>query len=177
MYQISGATETAAQKSAEGKVQNLRYYATFPLILNVGGEPTYFMALKDAEGLIKQYALVSVSDYSVVGTGETIDSAMNDYDRAMRNAGKSSDINVSGEKKTAVGTIVRIASEWDGETLVYRFLIEEEPNKLFTVNASVSRELALTEAGDSVEFTYNDFGRGICDVVEFNNTMFEQKEA
>lgn len=175
MYQISGATETAAQKSAEGKVQNLRYRASFPLILNVGGEPTYFMTLKDAEGLIKQYALVSVSDYSVVGTGETIASAMNDYDRAMRNAGKSSNIGVSGEKSSLEGTVVRIASEWDGSTLTYKFLIEEEPQKLFTVTSSISQELALTQSGDKVKIEFNDFNSGICEVTSFDNLAFSQE--
>jgi hypothetical protein len=72
LYQISGATEYAAQQSAQGKVQNLHYIATFPLITNADGQPTYFMTLKDNAGLIKQYAFVSVSDYTSVGTGETI---------------------------------------------------------------------------------------------------------
>ena len=41
---------TSAMESAEGQVQNLRYQATFPLLINVGGQPTYFMALKDNAG-------------------------------------------------------------------------------------------------------------------------------
>ena len=48
VYQMPGATEEAAQGSAQGKVQHLGYQATFPLILNIDGQPTYFMALKDA---------------------------------------------------------------------------------------------------------------------------------
>ncbi|WP_330395639.1 hypothetical protein [Tyzzerella sp. An114] len=46
-YQISGAEEFSAMSSAEGQVQHLGYKATFPLLLNVAGEPTYFLALKD----------------------------------------------------------------------------------------------------------------------------------
>ncbi len=175
MYQISGATEVAAQKSAEGKVQNLRYKASFPLILNVDNEPTYFMTLKDAEGLIKQYALVSVSDYSIVGTGETISDSMKDYDRAMKNVGKSSDFNMSGERKNLSGTVLRIASEWDGSSLTYKFILEEEPNLLFNAVSSVSQELALTKPGDKIEIEYNDFNAGICEVVSFDNAEFKQE--
>ena len=45
-YEIEGAIEDSAMTSAEGKVQNLGYKATFPLLLNIDAEPTYFMALK-----------------------------------------------------------------------------------------------------------------------------------
>ena len=175
MYQISGATEYAAQKSAEGKVQNLRYTASFPLILNVNSIPTYFMTLKDEEGLIKQYALVSVSDYSVVGTGETIASAMNDYDRAMINSGKTGSIGVTGEKNEIEGTIVRIASEWDGSTLTYKFIIKEDDKKLFTVTSVISQELSLTQPDDKVKIEYNDFGNGVCEVTSFDNLEFTQE--
>lgn len=79
IYQMSGATETAAQSSAEGKVQQFGYRASFPMIINLDGQATYFMTLKDNAGLIKQYAFVSVSNYTNVGTGETIDSALRNY--------------------------------------------------------------------------------------------------
>ena len=59
---MSGATEMAAQSSAEGKVQQFGYRASFPMIINLDGQPTYFMTLKVNAGLIKQYAFVSVSN-------------------------------------------------------------------------------------------------------------------
>ena len=75
LYRISGATEMAAQQSAQGKVQQYGYQAAFPLIVNMNGVPTYFMTLKDTEGLIKQYAYVSVEDYQTVAVGESISEA------------------------------------------------------------------------------------------------------
>ena len=60
-YPCAGATEYSAMDSAEGQVQNLRYTATFPLLLNVAEQPTYFMALKDASELVKMYAMVNVN--------------------------------------------------------------------------------------------------------------------
>ena len=64
-YPCAGATEYSAMDSAEGQVQNLRYNATFPLLLNVAEQPTYFMALKDASELVKMYAMVNVNQYQI----------------------------------------------------------------------------------------------------------------
>ncbi|MBQ3496815.1 MAG: CvpA family protein, partial [Oscillospiraceae bacterium] len=71
-YTIAGAEEYSAMASAEGQVQQMSYDATFPLLLNIAGQPTYFMALKDAAGLVKMYAMVNVSQYQIVATGTTV---------------------------------------------------------------------------------------------------------
>lgn len=153
-YQMSGATESAAQSSAEGKVQHLKYTASFPLILNVNGEPTYFMTLKDYERLIKQYALVSVADYSVVGTGETIQAAMRDYEQAARNTASQPNLDQSARKKTVTGTVERIAAEYNGDSADYRIVLTEYPTLLFNVNSQLSPELAITLPGDRVTLEY-----------------------
>ncbi len=56
---ISGTTEKGAQTSAEGIVSDKGWKATFPVLLNLDGEATYFMALKDND-VVKSYAMVSV---------------------------------------------------------------------------------------------------------------------
>ncbi len=56
---ISGTTENGAQTSAEGIVSDKGWKATFPVLLNLDGEATYFMALKDND-VVKSYAMVSV---------------------------------------------------------------------------------------------------------------------
>ena len=56
---ISGTTENGAQTSAEGIVSDKGWKATFPVLLNLDGEATYFMALKD-NNVVKSYAMVSV---------------------------------------------------------------------------------------------------------------------
>jgi hypothetical protein len=68
-YNAPGATERAAQASAEGVVQDLGYTATFPILLNIANEPTYFIPLKDAANLVKSYAMVNVARYDIVATG------------------------------------------------------------------------------------------------------------
>ncbi|MBQ6947586.1 MAG: CvpA family protein, partial [Clostridia bacterium] len=83
-YAIPGAEEYSAMSSAQGEVQNLRYTATFPLLLNVSGEPTYFVALKDAAGLVKMYAFVNVQQYQIVGKGQTLKECEADYVNKLR---------------------------------------------------------------------------------------------
>ena len=68
---MSGATENAAMKSAEGLVSDYGWTSTEPLPLNVNGIPTYVMALKDEEGLAKSYAMVNIETYSISAKGET----------------------------------------------------------------------------------------------------------
>ena len=71
-YSIAGATEASAQASAQSQVQQMRYTATFPLLLNIADQPTYFMALKGEDGLVKMYAMVNVQQYNIVATGGTV---------------------------------------------------------------------------------------------------------
>lgn len=155
LYEINGATEISAQRSAEGKVQHLQYTATFPLILNINGQPTYFMALKDKGGLVKQYAFVSVSDYSIVGTGEGVSEALTDYTKVMKNYGDSTFKDVTSVEKEAVtGVIKRIAVEYTDNESSYKIILEEKPGKIFIIPSSVSQELALSATGDTVTIEY-----------------------
>ena len=71
-YPCAGATEYSAMDSAEGQVQQMKYTATFPLLLNISDQPTYFMALKGEDGLVKMYAMVNVQQYNIVETGQTV---------------------------------------------------------------------------------------------------------
>ena len=153
MYQMSGATETAAMSSAQGKVQQYGYIASFPMIINLDGEPTYFMTLKDNAGLIKQYAFVSVATYTDVGTGETISAALRNYRQTLRenNSGK---VETSIGDETVTGTVLRIASESIGDTITYRVILEEQQNRIFTIPYDASAELSLTQPGDRVRINY-----------------------
>lgn len=175
-YSISGATEYSAMKSAEGKVQHLRYQATFPLIINVSDQPTYFMTLKDNAGLIKQYAFVSVTNYSTVGTGETIQAAMADYEKKLRSDGTSMGVDKEElPELTHTGKVLRIASEFDGTKLVYKALVEGAEDRIFIIPAELNEELALTQSGDSVTIKYNGKNNpGIYMASSFDNNELKQ---
>ncbi len=86
-YAAPGATENSAQRSAMGVVQDLGYVATFPILLNISGEPTYFIALKDSSNLVKQYAMVNVKQYQLVATGATVAATEQEYIRLLGDLG------------------------------------------------------------------------------------------
>lgn len=173
IYQMSGATETAAQSSAEGKVQQYGYRASFPMIINLDGQPTYFMTLKDNAGLIKQYAFVSVSNYTNVGTGETIDSALRNYRQVQGTV--NSNINTGQATSSIKGTVLRIASESIDDTITYKIILAEQKDHIFNVSYELSNELALTQPGDTVSMTYMEDSSGICTAFSFDNLGFSQK--
>jgi len=152
-YQISGATEQAAMSSAEGKVQNLRYNATFPIPMNIQSEPTFFITLKDNKGLIKQYAFVNINDFSIVGNGETISKARTEYLKALN---ITHDLPIDVEDMIEVeGIVARMGSSVVDGTTIYYILLEN--GEIYQVNADVSNELALTAVGDTVKFSHDKF--------------------
>ena len=172
VYQMSGATEYSAQQSAEGKVQHLGYKASFPLIVNVNGIPTYFMTLKDKEGLIKQYAFVSVKDYTSVGVGESIGDALLSYSQATR--GSTGDIdNQTGNKLVSIsGTVERIAIERTNQTTIYKIILNNDKDKMFVFSYDVSNELAITKENDNVTISYYESNAKVIDGRKFDNTGY-----
>lgn len=177
MYEMSGATEEAAQRSAEGRVQDLKYRATFPIILNIDSQPTYFMTLKDNIGLIKQYAFVSVTNYSTVGTGESVSAAMRDYENKLRSDGVTTIGKLGGVVEQLEGTILRISGEYSGGNTVYKFLLSEKPNILFIAEPTAGAELALTQPNDKIQVEYSLSSDGTAEVTSFDNLLFTQKAA
>lgn len=177
MYEMSGATEEAAQRSAEGRVQDLKYRATFPIILNIDSQPTYFMTLKDNIGLIKQYAFVSVTNYSTVGTGESVSAAMRDYENKLRSDGVTTIGKLGGVVEQLEGTILRISGEYSGGNTVYKFLLSEKPDILFIAESTAGAELALTQPSDKIQVEYSLSSDGTAEVTSFDNLLFTQKAA
>lgn len=175
MYEMSGATEEAAQRSAEGRVQDLKYRATFPIILNIDSQPTYFMTLKDNIGLIKQYAFVSVTNYSTVGTGESVSAAMRDYENKLRSDGVTTIGKLGGVVEQLEGTILRISGEYSGGNTVYKFLLSEKPDILFIAESTAGAELALTQPNDKIQVEYSLSSDGTAEVTSFDNLLFTQK--
>ena len=177
MYEMSGATEEAAQRSAEGRVQDLKYRATFPIILNIDSQPTYFMTIKDNIGLIKQYAFVSVTNYSTVGTGESVSAAMRDYENKLRSDGVTTIGKLGGVVEQLEGTILRISGEYSGGNTVYKFLLSEKPDILFIAESTAGAELALTQPNDKIQVEYSLSSDGTAEVTSFDNLLFTQKAA
>ena len=158
----AGATEYSAMDSAEGQVQNLRYTATFPLLLNVAEQPTYFMALKDASELVKMYAMVNVNQYQIVATGATVAECESNYRQMLRQSNLISDDQtgidqpVETDRRSLEGVIAEIRSAVvDGNSIYFlRFTGETD----FTVRMSAADVpyAPLLNVGDRVRVWYYD---------------------
>ena len=159
-YAVAGATEESAMSSAEGQVQNLRYEATFPILINVDDVPTYFMALKDGAGLVKKYAMVDIEHYQNVAVGDTVADTQKAYEALLISSGaqevpQEETLTGSGVIKTINQAVINGNSRFyvtlEGDDLIYDFPL---PDLV---------EIVACGVGDTVEFTYVE-GSPICTV-------------
>ena len=149
-YSVNGAEEHSAMAAAEGEVQEKGYVASFPSLINVSGQPTYIMVLKDAAGLVKLYALVNVENYSTVATGATQSEAMSAYKKLLRQSGSASD-----NTSTATVTVenVRIVDISDVATVYITTEIGVLKGYLESDEA-----LILIKTGDKLNVEYSETG-------------------
>lgn len=154
-YSIAGAEEYSAMSSAQGAVQQFGYQSTFPLLLNISGQPTYFMALKDASQLVKMYAMVNVQQYQVVATGNTLAQCEKNYLELLSQNQIQVNPGVTGETFTGIIADIRSAVI-DGNTRYYLRL--EGNDWYYTVNVSDAPLCAILNVGDRV--TLEAYGEG-----------------
>ena len=156
--------------SAEGALQNLRYRATYPLLLNVAGNPTYFMSLKDDAGLVKMYALINVEQYQSVATGETVEQCQADYLALLAEDGLLSEEEAAAvsTEAEASGTIATMAQAViDGNSHFYVTL--EGDSAIYDFALPGLLPIVTYEAGDEIEFSYaeaEDGSRTATELVE-----------
>lgn len=152
-YAIEGATETSAMSSAEGQVQNLKYQATFPLLLNISGEPTYFIALKDDAGLVKKYAMVNVQKYQIVAIGDTVSSCEAAYTDLMYENGIKAVAEDTREIREVTAKISRIVQGViDGNS--HYFVMLEGSDDIFDISIAEYISIIGYDVGDTVTIEY-----------------------
>lgn len=152
-YVVSGATEYSAMASAEGQVQHLGYEATFPVLLNIANQPTYFLSLKDNAGLVKKFAYVNVEKYQMVGIGDNLSEAYSNY---LKLTAEDDDIDTSALQSvtkniTAIHTAVK-----GGNT--YYYIELAGMNQVFMASIELNDLLAVLKEGDRVTVSYIDTG-------------------
>jgi len=150
-YSVPGAEEYSAMDSAKGQVQQMRYSSTFPLLINLGGRPTYLISLKDNAGLVKMYAFVDVVDYQRVvvtdsskGIQTAADAYLSEMNDVSTNTGKlEKDINITSLKETII----------DGNTYYY---FKDYDGQKYKVSINTNRDiLPFLNNGDYVHIIYN----------------------
>lgn len=152
-YKVEGAIEDSAMSSAEGQVQNLGYKATFPLLLNIADEPTYFMALKDGAGLVKKYAMVNVQKYQWVAIGDTVQECEKNYTELLKTNGIVSSL--AETVKSVTGRIESISPVvLEGNTHYYICLENSEDIFDIDMRDTTLIKIIKYQIGDIVTFEY-----------------------
>lgn len=144
-YAVSGAKEYSAMDSAQGEVQDYKYAATFPILLNIKGQPTYFMSLKDSGSIVKRYAMVNVQNYQVAVTGNTIAQCTEAYAEKL----KQNNINIKIDIDEIIDATEGNEGTNDGTAVEYE-----------TVKGTVTDIRTAVMGGESVYFIELD-GKGV----------------
>lgn len=150
-YDAPGATEYAAMDSAQGVVQDLGYIATFPLLLNIADQPTYFIPLKDQANLVKMYAMVNVAQYQIVATGATVSQCEQEYIQLLSESGVTETEDLP--QTEASGTVAEIRSAvLEGNT--YYFVRLEGEEVFYALSAADNTTAVILNVGDRVTITH-----------------------
>lgn len=154
-YPVAGAIEDSAMDSAEGQVQHLGYRATFPLLLNISGEPTYFIALKDDAGLVKKYAMVNVQKYQLVAIGDSVSQCETAYNELLLTNGVKQETEDTREVLKVTGKITKIAQGViDGNS--HYFVMVEGSDGIFDVSVVDYIDVIRYEIGDEITMEYKE---------------------
>lgn len=150
-YEVSGAEEYSAMDSAKGRVQNLGYTATFPLIINISGQPTYFMALKDGAGLVKSYAMLNIEKYQNVAIGDSVLQCESNYIKLLKDNGiveeQQPEVKETKKVKDIISKIMPVVI--DGNTHMYIMLSQND--SIYDVD--VSKYVDIIRYSEGMEIT------------------------
>lgn len=168
-YAINGAEEYSAMESAEGKIQEKGYTATFPILVNIADTPSYFISLKDSAGLVKAYSFVSVANYQIVGVADTVADAESEYRRLLKESGKLNENTPSSKTETVTGIVSAITSAVvDGNTCYYIRLGSSDA--IYIANVSLNDALPFVKVGDPVTITIDTSGdKAVVTAVNLSN--------
>ena len=152
-YKIENASEeSSAQGRAEGTIQQMGYKASFPIIVTVDGEPTYFMTLKDSLGSVQRFALVNIRDYNRCAVNVSISETLTQYKKVMNMEVISPTEDVETYETTGTISVLSVA-EMNGTTCYYFMLENNENTFISSLEVSHHQPLSMKE-GVEVTITY-----------------------
>ena len=157
-YNVPGAEEFSAMNSAEGQVQDMGYTSTFPLLINLKGNPTYLVSLKDSSGLVKMYGFVDVKDYQkvvVTDASKGIETARDNYLNSIKKEATDDELKIE-----------EITIEKIDEAIIagYTHYFYTSNNKTYNISISLSNRLPLLKVGDKIKVGYYETEDEIIDV-------------
>lgn len=161
-FSVPGAEEYSAMSAAEGSLQQYGYVASFPSLINVRGEPTYIMVLKDASGIVKMYAMVNVRNYNIAVTAENQEQLIEKYIAAAQLDSHDTPTDETELSSMTLTVLERYLVTLDGNTVVY---IKGEDGELCSL--PFSPKLLQVESGDTLSVSYSGESDGVYEGVSF----------
>lgn len=170
MYRIQGVTEYRAMEIASShqsvKAQNLT--PTVPILINIEGQPTYFLILKN--NVQRQwYVLIRVSDGAMV-LNQDLKSCKTEYISLLSSQGGT----ISAGLESLQGRVLRVRAS-GADTL--EFVFANKLDKIFMAPLSLGIDVRFLQAGDEVTVKYLPSDDGTCLVRELENlTLHNQPQ-
>lgn len=148
-YSVAGAEEYSAMESAKGQVQEKNYTSTFPLLINLNGNPTYLISLKDNAGLVKMYAFVDVVDYQKV----VVTDSSNGIEKAAEAYLSEDGADLTGNNSREITVNDITSAIIDGNTYYY---FRDDDGQKYKVSIKVSKNvIPFIRNGDVIIIKYN----------------------
>ena len=170
-YKSSGFNEEEARNIANGQAEAAAagYKATYPVLYNMRGVPTYFMTYKDASGNIQGYCFVASNNRTAVGCDKLKTVAAQKYLSALKATShdKMKDSEVKAEVLT--GTVRDIVLEGD----VYYLLLNEKSGFEFSGKSVNFPELKWSKRGDKVKVSFKVGEEKVVPLDSFDVVGFE----
>ncbi len=166
-YPVAGADEKSAMAAAEGEVQEKGYQASFPSLINVDGQPTYIMVLKDASGLVKLYAAVNVEQYNLVTTAPNQAECIQKYRMLIGTGVLENETGTQPEQSGGDDPADELITATDSKTILvkdikyididgntYVYVIDED-QQIFRQKVAVNDALLFLQVGDNLNVSYS----------------------
>lgn len=170
-YKSSGFNEEEARNIANGQAEAAAagYRATYPVLYNMRGVPTYFMTYKDNSGNIQGYCFVASNNRTAVGCDKLKTVAAQKYLSTLKATShdKMKDSEVKAEMLTA--TVRDIVLEGD----VYYVLLNEKSGFEFSGKSINFPELKWSRKGDQVKVSFKIGEEKVVPLDSFDIVDFE----
>jgi hypothetical protein len=170
--ETGGFNESEAMRIANGQSEAAaaNYHATFPILYNVRGIPTYFMTYKDGYGNIQGYCFVASNQRTAVGYDKLKSNAVKKYFQTLANNKVEDNILESNVKSTILTATIRDIV-LVGDT--YYILLNEKPGFEFTANVLSFPELKYSKLGSKVTITFFEGEETVIPIDNFDINNFD----
>lgn len=150
-FPVVSADEFSAMDSAIGAVQQMRYQSTFPILINLEGNPYYLSSLKDDSGLVRMYTLVDAQNYQTVYTDTDIEKVIDQLYIDLGIETESEVVEEIDEEEEWIafsGQVDQISEAVVSGDTVYYFMINGE---VYKANIHLNDQLPFIEEGTTLE--------------------------